>query len=488
MENAVKVYNGKFLPKQGLDPSAYGVYPNSIREMEGVLVYMARESERDVLIAVGKSDFEGVPDAAGTDCVRAPLTHKNADILRQMFPFCAPRRVLGEKRTIGVGDRLGIATSGHIRAFRRFDALPVFAQQSIRELNLTGRTYEDVLDAATFAVFREGFSHTHGFGADGDHLKTPEEVKYALSRGYTIITLDCGEHIRASAMTDAEVSAAYTPWVREADYLEQSVRLDNAVLAFSAEEFRRMALIYGKAIEFAESVYHSLLSDADVDFEISIDETVAPTTPAQHYFVAKEMRDRGVKFASLAPRFCGEFQKGVDYVGDVKQFQREFQVHAKIAEHFGHKISVHSGSDKFKVFPVVGEETRFHLKTAGTSWLEAMRLVAMKDAPLYREVHRFALSALEDARRRYHVSADPSNIPDVSALADGELPSLFSQSDARQVIHITYGSILSAKAHDGSFLFRDRLFCLWRENEDAYAELLNAHIGRHLELLRCKAR
>ena len=251
-----------------------------------------------------------------------------------------------------------------------------------------------------------------------------------------------------------------------------------------------MALIYGKAIEFAESIYHSLLNGADADFEISIDETATPTTPTQHYFVAKELQDRGVKFASLAPRFCGEFQKGVDYIGDVEQFQREFQVHARIAEHFGHKVSVHSGSDKFKVFPAVGEETkgRFHLKTAGTSWLEAMRLVAMKDAPLYREVHRFALSALGDARRYYHVSADPDNIPDVGALADGELPSLFSQSDARQAIHITYGSILNAKARDGSFLFRDRLFCLWRENEDAYAELLNAHIGRHLEQMRCKAR
>ena len=493
MENTV-THDEKFLPGQGIGPSPHSVYPNSVHEG----VYMAREPDRDVLIAAGKSDFEGprFTDAAGTAFVRAPLTHKNAVILRQIFPFTAPRRVLGEKCTVGVGDRLGIATPGHIRAFRRFGAVPVFAQQSIRELNLTGRTYEDVLDAATFAVFREGFSQTRGFGADGDHLKTPEEVKYALSCGYTIITLDCSEHIRAdaAAMTDSEVSAAYasSPWAREPDYLNRSVRLeDGTPLEFGAEEFRRMALIYGKAIEFAEGIHHSLLQDgADVDFEISIDETATPTTPAQHYFVAKELRDRGVKFASLAPRFCGEFQKGVDYAGDVEQFRREFRTHARIAEHFGHKISVHSGSDKFKVFPVVGEETkgRFHLKTAGTSWLEAMRLVAMKDPPLYREVHRFALSAFEDARRYYHVSAQATDVPNIESLSNGDLSSLFSRSDARQVIHITYGLILNAKARDDSLLFRDRLFRLWRGNEDAYGELLDAHIGGHLEQLRCKAR
>ncbi len=98
---------------------------------------------------------------------------------------------------MGVGDRLGIAGPGHIRVFQEYDVYPVFAQQSIRELNLTQRTYKDVLDSTTFSVFREGY--TKGFGADGDHLKKPEEVKMALDLGFTMITLDCSEHMHNEA-------------------------------------------------------------------------------------------------------------------------------------------------------------------------------------------------------------------------------------------------------------------------------------------------
>jgi hypothetical protein len=450
---------------------------------------MARERESDVLIAPEQVGFIGArfTNQAGDACVKAPLNHENAALLRKIFPFASPRPVLGESRTFGVGDRLGIAAPGHLRALRRYDALPVLAQQSIRELNLTNRTYDDVLDRATFAVFREDWDR--GFGADGDHLKTLDEVKYALSCGYTMITLDCGDRIRNNVgdMTDAQVGETYSPrpdW--EKKYVGRRVTLDRGVsLEFDEASFARMALIYGDAIEFACEIYNALIKDAAVDFEISIDETMTPTTPAQHYFVARELLDRGVSFASIAPRFCGEFQKGIDYIGDIDQFRREFLAHAAIAKHFGYKISVHSGSDKFAVFPIVGEltEGRFHVKTAGTNWLEAMRLVAMKDPGLYREVHRFALSAFDDACRYYHITGNPRNIPNVDKIADDKLPVLFEQNDSRQLIHITYGMILSERSADGSFVFKDRLNRLWRENDEAYFDLLDAHIGRHLELL-----
>ncbi|MDL2235981.1 tagaturonate epimerase family protein, partial [Christensenellaceae bacterium OttesenSCG-928-L17] len=190
-------------------------------------------------------------------------------------------------------------------------------------------------------------------------------------------------------------------------------------------------------------------------------------------------------FATVAPRFCGEFQKGVDYIGDIEQFRREFEEHAMIAKHFGYKISVHSGSDKFTVFPAVGRLTggRFHLKTAGTNWLEAVKLVAMKDAALYRELHAFALTVFKEAKAYYHVTTDLSKIPTLSLLKDEELPDLFNQNDARQLIHITYGIILTIKKEDGSFLFRDRLYQLWNTYAEDYAQLLYAHIGKHLELL-----
>ena len=483
-----------FIPGSSQNPAEYGIYPNSVHTTGlGVVVFMARLADEDYLIAQGKAGFIGETffNAAGEACIKAPLTHENAQILRILFPFTAPSPVLNKERTVGVGDRLGLATPGHIRVFEKYDAYPIFAQQSIRELTLTNRTYEHVLDCATFSVFRENYQR--GFGADGDHLKTPKEVEYALGCGFTMITLDCSEHIRndVGGMTDAEVDAAYQKDAAlEAAYLNKTIHVNaDIALTFDEASFKRMAVIYGAAITFASDIYHKYFSDrTDVDFEISIDETSTPTTPLQHYFVANELVKRGVKFATLAPRFCGEFQKGVDYIGDVAQFRREFAEHAAIAEHFGYKISVHSGSDKFSIFSIVGELTkgRFHVKTAGTNWLEAMRVVAMKAPALYREIHEYALSVFDQAKKYYHVTTDLSRIPDVYTLTDEELPGLFTQNDARQLIHITYGLILNEKNADSSLRFRNRLYQLWREQDGLYADMLEKHIGKHLELLYSK--
>lgn len=483
-----------FIPGNSQNPADFDVYPQSIHiAPDGSAVFMVRGSKVDFLVAQSDSMFVGETffNAAGTRCVKAPLSHENACALRRLFPFTAPTPVLREKRTVGVGDRLGIATPGHIRVFEKYDAFPVFAQQSIRELNLTGRDYENVLDCVTFSVFREDYQR--GFGADGDHLKTPQEVEYALNCGYTMITLDCSEHIRndVSAMTDAEVDAVYNKdAVLEEAYLNSAFPVSaDVTLTFDVASFKRMTIIYGKAISFASEIYHAYIAARpDVDFEISIDETSTPTTPLQHYFVANELKKRGVQFATMAPRFCGEFQKGVDYIGDVEQFRREFAEHAAIADYFGYKISVHSGSDKFSIFAIVGELTHghFHVKTAGTNWLEAMRVVSMTDPALYREIHKYALTVFEQAKKYYHVTTDLTRIPDVDTLSDAELPELFKQNDARQLIHITYGLILNEKNTDESFRFRDKLYHLWRENALFYADMLESHIGRHLQLLYSK--
>ncbi len=472
---------------------ACGIYPGSIQQaQDGRLFFMIDEGESDALVCAGKGDgaeLEGEQVSVGGEaCVKAPLTHENAGVLRELFPFTRPVPPLRAARSMGVGDRLGIAADGHIRAFERFDAVPVFAQQSIRELTLTHRTFEEVLDCASFAVFRNGWKR--GFGADGDHLKTPEEVDDALRCGYTMITLDCSEWIDNSVagMSEAQVNASYTgDDGLEALYSGKTVEIGEEHIFFDESTFRRAALIYGRAIAFAARIYKEKIKPAphEVDFEISIDETATPTEPLHHYFVAAELARRGVQVASMAPRFCGEFQKGVDYRGDLGEFEAQLRLHAAIAKKFGYKLSIHSGSDKFSVFALVGRYTqgRFHVKTAGTSWLEAMRLVAVKDPALYREIHRFALSAFEEAGRYYHVSADPAGIPPIDRLADSELPGLFAQDDARQLIHITYGPILNARAEDGAYRFRDRLYGLWRREREGYAELLKKHIGKHLEML-----
>lgn len=479
------------------DGQVFHIYPKSVHKVEDTCVFLINTGAQDCLVAESvKLGFVGeTVKADGADCVKAELTHENAVILRKLFPFTAPVRVLEREKTVGVGDRLGIACDGHIRVFQQYPHVtPVFAQQSIRELTLTNRNYDDVLDCVSYAVFRNDYQA--GFGADGDHLKTAEEVKYALGCGYTMITLDCSEQIdnTVNAMTDAEVDAKYIPDAAlEARYLKQDIDVGEGVsIKFDTQMFRRTALIYGKAIDHAANIYHSLLCTPDngqvADFEISIDETSTPTLPEQHFFVANELALRGVHYATIAPRFCGEFQKGVDYIGDLNQFHAELKVHSVIARHFGYKLSVHSGSDKFSIFNDVGEQTRgrFHLKTAGTNWLEAMRLVAQKDPAMYREIHEFALGVFEEARRYYHVTTDLTKIPNLDTMKDVELPDLFGQNDARQLIHITYGLILNARNADGSYRFKDRLYQLWRTYANDYSELLYRHIGNHVKTILCE--
>lgn len=471
--------------------SGFDVYEKSIHKTSGpdpATVFMAKDGEEIVIVA--EYGAGGNPGFTGTDLgngkIKAPLSHENAVALRRLFPFTAPSRVLRKDRSFGLGDRLGIATPGHIKLFEAYDAYPVFAQQSIRELNLTNRTYEDVLDVVSFTVFRENFQK--GFGADGDHLKTVKDVEYALSLGFTMITLDCSDHIKTGITAE---NAPPLPSKYADKFLGKNFDLgEETVLSFTGSELKRIAAIYGEAIDFAVDMYNRFLADGkyEADFEISIDETSTPTTPLEHFFVARELLDAGVSFATIAPRFCGEFQKGIDYIGDLPRFDREIKIHAVIARHLGYKLSIHSGSDKFSVFPSIGRETRsiFHVKTAGTNWLEAMRVAALIDPGLYREVHAYALSAFEEARKYYHVTTDLNKIPPLAALGDKELPDLFNNNDARQLIHITYGLILNKKNPDGSFLFKDRLYKLWKDHEHVYSQALVKHIGKHLDLLGVK--
>lgn len=463
------------------------IYPRSIQLSDDHFTAMADFGDADAIVTNGfNAGFGGeLRSVSGRDVLVSSLTHENVEQLRRRFPFCAPSAVLGKPRTLGVGDRLGIATPGHIQAFEHFDANPVLAQQSIRELTLTGRTFEQVLDAASCGVFREGFRRA--FGADGDHLKTPDEVAYAIRCGYTMITLDCSEFIRndIAGLTDAQVQALPFPY---ADLYKKydgfSISVEGFPLRFGGMELIRMLHIYGAALDFACSIYERFLRGTAIDFEISIDETATPTTPPQHFFVANELLSRGVEMATVAPRFCGEFQKGIDYIGDLAQFRAEFAVHAAIARHFAYKLSIHSGSDKFSVFPIAGELTqgRFHVKTAGTNWLEAMRLVAIASPALYREIHAFALEHFAEAKKYYHVTTDLSKVPPLRSLQDGALPSLFDLNEARQLIHITYGLILSEKDASG-YRFRTRLYDLWRAHASDYAALLERHIGRHMSQL-----
>lgn len=473
------------------------IYPNSIFVKDESHLFLAKLNNIKSLIVLKKSDvldsFEGetILDGNGKIC---PLNHHNCDILRELFPFTSPRSHKDFPITIGLGDRLGLASPGHLRLANKYKFFPVVAQQSIRELNLTNRTYSDVLDSSSWAVFQEGYQN--GFGFDGDHLKTDDEIQMALENGATMITLDCSEYINNSIyeMDMDEIDKRYLEIKEdirnslENKYLNKNFKIsDDLIINFSEESLKKIIMIYLDAINYAIHVFDIFIApkEDNIDFEISIDETLYTTTVEAHYFVASQLIDNVVNIRSLAPRFCGEFQKGIDYIGDLNQFKKEFLGHFQISQHFGYKLSIHSGSDKFSVFPIIGEITNgyYHLKTAGTNWLEAMRIIALRNPILFREIYDFAIKNLDDAKRYYHVNVGKKDAISIKDMPDNELVNLLANNDIRQIIHITYGLILQEKNDKDEFIYKDRLFNSLNEYEEDYYSALYNHIGKHLRLL-----
>jgi hypothetical protein len=160
---------------------------------------------------------------------------------------------------------------------------------------------------------------------------------------------------------------------------------------------------------------------------------------------------------------------------DLDEFEAELAKHAAIARVLGpYKLSIHSGSDKFSIYPIIARLTEglVHLKTAGTSYLEALRAVAQVAPALFREIVAFARERYEEDRVTYHVSAQLANVPAPDALSAADLPGLLEQFDARQVLHVTFGSVLDR--------FGDQLLATLREHEEVYHEMLQAHFRRHL--------
>ena len=117
---------------------------------------------------------------------------------------------------------------------------------------------------------------------------------------------------------------------------------------------------------------------------------------------------------SLAPRFVGRFEKGVDYIGDLGELEKDVAAHAALARHFGpYKLSLHSGSDKFSVYPIAARLAKglVHLKTAGTSYLEALRTAAAVDPAFFRAIYAFARERYDTDKASYHVSAELGKAP-----------------------------------------------------------------------------
>ncbi len=434
------------------------IYPDSIivqSETTYALAKLTASGEKRLLVQGDVNGFSGVEQDALLAC---RLTAENAAELRGLLPWLNPV-TLGRQTSFGFGDRLGSATPGHIGSLRAATQnkpiAPIFAQQSVRENTRTGRTPQEVLDDAMWGVFQEGWREP--WGADADHVKEVADLAPFVTAGYTFYTIDPSDYVDNDAQTDGletlQQKASQLPWEQlgssyetvMAQYCAEPLLLDDLRLIFDEETFLRALVKYGRAILHTADIAAALdeqMAGQGYDLEMSVDETDTPTSIHEHYFIAYELRLRGIPVVSLAPRFVGKFQKGVDYMGDVDEFETELVKHMAILHHFNsYKISVHTGSDKFSIYGIINDHAQgyVHVKTAGTSYLEALRVIARQNPPLFRKMLDLAHQRFQKERKSYYLDCQPDKVPTSEQLTDDQLPDLLEQFDSRQLLHVTFG-------------------------------------------------
>ena len=480
-----------------LDPSAAtllndGAYPESQVSYEGATYWLERSADgakRLVAVADDESAFRGFAGTTkrtdGQVRLVADTTPENAQALRSALPWLTPSR-FGLHTSVGFGDRLGLATPGHVRALKTVGGPinPVFAQQSIREMGRCHRTPRNVLDDATWGAFQAGW--TTPVGGDADHLEKLEDIDDTVAAGFVFYTLDPkaevdpeAEHADA-AVIQQKVEALDWPSLDSdlatfrKSYVGHRIDLDHEAIELDEESVVRAMAKYGPSLAHAMAMYRRLREKGiDCEVEFAVDETDYPTKPAEHVVVVSELHRLGMDFVSFAPRFVGRFEKGVEYIGDLDELQRDFEIHAEIARALGpYKLSLHSGSDKYSTYPLIAEATKgvVHLKTAGTSWAEALRVIAHNDPDLMREVLALALDSFEANRKSYHLSCDPTKIP--TDPTDDQVAQLMDRVDSRQVLHVGYGAILEE--------FGPRMYQVWNDNEEEHYRIIADHFVKHL--------
>ena len=383
---------------------------------------------------------------------------------------------------------------------------PIFPQQSIREMTRTGRSPKGVMHDALEgdAASRLGGDHR---APDADHPPR----RRPTSRPRPPPGLPSSRSTRPTSSSPRARPGYDEPTLRSKfaavageigwldDYRGRTVGLaTGTTITLDEVACLRAAVKYGRALNHAIGLADHIASACNArgqgfEIELSVDETEQPTTLAEHYIIADRCLGRGMKLVSLAPRYIGDFEKGVDYKGDVAALERSLLDHAAIAGSLGpYKLSLHSGSDKLSIYGALARATegRFHVKTAGTSYLEALRVVARHDERLFREVVDFARSRYDRDKATYHVSATLASAPPAGEVSDiVELERLYLElwpeveprggftRPGRQILHCTFGSVLTDPR------LGPAVRAVVESNIGTYTEVLADHFGRHLDAL-----
>ena len=299
-------------------------------------------------------------------------------VLESLYPMSSLA-----KFSIGVGDRFGLEGEAQLSALqsaadRGVTVVPVW-NKSNREHTLIGTAPSDVRANAAAAV--QSRNWTAGYFVDADHIGLSNVDKFLDASDF--FTIDVADYIGKSA-TDTAIAAYIADMQRFVG--ELSIPGIDHPIAVSNETLRQIASKYLFAVEEAGRVYRHIAEKKGARgfvTEVSFDEASDPQSPAELFFILAAAAREGIPADTVAPKFSGEFLKGIDYVGNVEQFTREFEEDLAVLAYairmfnlpVGLKLSIHSGSDKFSLYPIMHAaiakaNAGLHLKTAGTTWLE----------------------------------------------------------------------------------------------------------------------
>ena len=406
--------------------------------------------------------------------------------------------------TFGVGDRFGLEGEAQLKAImairdRGVDAAPVW-NKSFREHSLVGTAPGDVRDEADAAVAALGWKGA--YFVDADHIRLANVD--AFTEASDFFTIDVADAIgKPVPEADCADFAA-----RHADLVGEH-RLEglDAPVVVTPELLRAVAAKYLFAAREAGRVYRRIVERRgrdDFATEVSMDETSDPQRPAELLAILAALADEKLPLQTIAPKFSGEFHKGVDYLGDPARFGEEFDADVAVASFaakaFGLpsnlKLSVHSGSDKFAIYPYIARSIRkhragVHIKTAGTTWLEEVAgLAASGDDGLAvaKRICLEALPRLDELAAPYAavLSIDKSRLPSAGEIASWDSETFVGHlvhdasnplysPDFRQFVHISY-SVAAAMGAD----FTDAV----KAHRDVVGEFVTRNLlDRHLRLL-----
>jgi tagaturonate epimerase len=372
-----------------------------------------------------------------------------------------------EPYTIGVGDRFAQQGRAQLEALRLawqngIRVYPVW-NKSNREHVLIKSNPQDVRAEAENAV--KALNWTGAFYVDADHINLKTVEGFAPASDF--FTVDVADYV--GAVPEAE---AVESLVRAARGIPPNLSIPGLGRSFAIEEtvVRGAAAKFLVAIQEAGRIYRriaELKGPENFITEVSVDETDSPQNPAELLLILLMIREESIPVQTVAPKFTGRFNKGVDYAGDLAQFEKEFDEDLAVTRfavrEFGLptslKLSVHSGSDKFSLYPIINRLLKkhgagLHVKTAGTTWLEEVVGLAEAGAEgleMAKEIYEIAFNRFDELKAPYQpvIDIDPARLPDPKAVAAWDavkytntLRHVESSSDYnphfRQLLHIAF--------------------------------------------------